>query len=239
MNLLESKTLIAIAIMTLLGGVIGSFVTSIYRAEESTRIINNEVVKLLAEKVLEGRPVMLKAETSEENLNRVFQYKENSFLVRQMTRYISDNYNTINFNSLNSALVSLERRYSYAQIYKYYGLASIICESITLHENKTERNLDRIVINGSSKCKNNNINGVLISLKKLDLNNHRARISFDNDKNNIICRKKTACEFWVDVGDRLESTPYKTLVLIEYIGMNDAFGETDPIVTISIVRRKD
>ena len=65
--------------MTLIGGGIGSFITSIYKAEESTRAINNEVIKLLTEKVLEGRPVMLKAETSEANLNRVFQYKENAF----------------------------------------------------------------------------------------------------------------------------------------------------------------
>ena len=225
--------------MTLIGGGIGSFITSIYKAEESTRAINNEVIKLLTEKVLEGRPVMLKAETSEANLNRVFQYKENAFLIRQITRYISDNYKSINFNPLNSALASLERRFSYAQIYKYNGLASIICESITLYGNPSESNQDRITINGSSKCPIKHMNDVLITLKKLDLNNHRARISFENDKKNIVCRREFACEFWVDVGDRLESTPYKTLVLIEYIGMNDAYGGTEPIVSFSIVRRND
>ena len=225
--------------MTLIGGGVGSFVTSTYKAQESTRAINNEVIKLLTEKILEGRPVMLKAETSEENLNRVFQYKENAFLIRQITHYISDNYNTINFDSLNSALTSLERRYSYAQIYKYNGLATIICESITLHENQSGAPQDHIIINNSSKCPNDNMNGVLITLQKLDLNNQRARISFENDKNNVVCRRKTDCEFWVDVGDRLESTPYKTLVLIEYIGMNEAYSGTDPIVTFSIVLRSD
>ena len=237
MNILESKTLIATALMTLIGGIIGSFITSAYQAEESERIISKEVIQLVAEKVLEVRPVMLKAGTSEKNLNTVFQYKENSFLVRQMTRYISDNYPGINFNALNSALVSLERRYSYAQIYKYNGLASIVCESLTLRDKPNHSTPDQITINGNSKCPDKSMEGVQISLIKMDLNNHRARLKFENDDKNVICRDRSVCEFWLDVGDRLESTPYETLVLIEYIGMNDAYNGDSPLVSFSIVRR--
>ncbi|WP_448248441.1 hypothetical protein [Thalassotalea agariperforans] len=239
MNLLESKTVIMVTLMTLIGGIIGSFITSTYQAAESKRIINNEVIKLVAEKVLDGRPVMLKDGAGEDNLNKVFQYKENAFLVRQMTRYISDNYQDINFKALNSALVSLERRYSYAQIYKYNGLAAIICESLTLRDNQDELNPDQITISGNAKCPNQNMEGVTISLIKMDLANHRAKLKFENDNQNIICREKEFCEFWLDVGDRLESTPYKTLVLIEYIGMNDPYNEQNPMLSFSIVRRND
>jgi hypothetical protein len=225
--------------MTLIGGSIGSFITSAYQAEESTRIINNEVIKLVTEKVLDGRPVMLKADAGEDNLNKVFQYKENAFLVRQMTRYISDNYENINFKALNSALVSLERRYSYAQIYKYNGLASIVCEGLTLLYNQDELNPDKITISGNSKCPDKNMEGITISLKRIDLENHRAKLKFENDERNVICRENKYCEFWLDVGDRLESTPYKTLVLIEYIGMNDPYNDENPMVSFSIVRRND
>lgn len=239
MNLLESKTLVAVALMTLIGGIIGSFITSTYQSEESARIINNEIIKLVAEKVLDGRPVMLKPEASEENLNRVFQYKENAFLVRQMIHYISDNYRSIDFKTLNSALVSLERRYSYAQIYKYNELASIMCESLTLRDYQDESNQDYIIINGNAKCPNKDMEGIKISLIKMDLFNHRARLKFESDQKNIVCKENKSCEFWIDVGDRLESTPYKTLVLIEYIGMNDAYNDENPIVSFSIIRRNN
>ena len=154
---------------------------------------------------------MLKTGASEENLNTVFQYKENAFLVRQMTRYISDNYPSINFKALNSALVSLERRYSYAQIYKYNALASIICESLTLRDSPDDSTtgnspLNQIIISENSKCPDKNMEGVKISLLKMDLKNHRVRLQFDDDQNNVICRENNECKFWLDVGDRLEST---------------------------------
>ncbi|OUR83826.1 hypothetical protein A9Q75_04170 [Colwellia psychrerythraea] len=225
-----------VAIITLIGGIAAAVVTSIYQDEVSKREISLRTISLLAQDLLQAKPIILSSESGPEHLNRILQHKEAAFLAKGLTQHLKDNHKGMDFKILRSSLSSVERRYSYAQLYQTAKVASIICENLTWDgESKP------IWISGRlSKCKSSLLDGIILSVKKIDPNNFRFHIDVSNDKGGAFCLgEDDFCDFWIDLGDRLESTSYKYLILAEYIGYEDIYNQKIPMVTFSVVLRKN
>ena len=103
-----------------------------------------------------------------------------------------------------------------------------------------------------SKCESSELDDLMLSIAqddqcdapdnncmpKIDTENYRFNLSVTNDQGRKICKgQNDFCSFWIDLGDRLESTPYEFLILAEYIGFTDVFHKKDKVVTFSIIQR--
>ena len=229
------KSAVYVAIITLLGGIVAAVVTSIYQDEVSKREISLRTISLLAQDLLQKKPIILNSESGYDQLNSILQHKEAAFLAKGLTQHLKDNHKGMDFRILRAVLSSVERRYSYAQLYQTAKVASIICENLTM---KGESGA--IFISGSlSKCRSSLLDGIELSVIEIDQNNFRFRVSISNDKGGAFCLGDTDdCKFWIDLGDRLESTSYKYLILAEYIGYEDVYNQKVPIVAFSVVLRE-
>lgn len=227
---------VLVAIITLIGGITAAVVTSIYQDEVSKREISLRTISLLAQDLLQEKPIILSGESGPEQLNSILQHKEAAFLAKGLTQHLKDNHKGMDFKILRSALSSVERRYSYAQLYQTAKVASIICENLTLNDES-----EPIWISGRlSKCKPSLLDGIVLSVIKIEPNNFRFHIDVSNDKGGAFCLgEKDNCDFWIDLGDRLESTSYKYLILMEYIGYEKVYEQENPMVTFSLVLREN
>lgn len=228
----EIKFTLLVTVFTVMGGILGTLITSKYQNEVSKREVNTEIVKLLSNKLLKEQPVIMSKDMNIENINGMFQYKEKSFLIRQLTNHLKDNYDYLDFRALSAALSSVERRYSYAKIYEAAGAAKIICENLELAEfNNTIQ-----VSQNINKCVASELDGLSIHLIQTDVKNYRFKLRLDSEEDNPVCNGRQ-CDIWVDLGERLESTAYEYLFLAEYVGMSDPYGDKEPVAAFSIVKR--
>ena len=225
---------IYVAIITLIGGIAAAVVTSIYQDEVSKRELGLRTISLLAQDLLIEKPIILGKSQNPEQLNSVLRHKEMAFLAKGLTQHLDDNYSGMDFNTLRATLSSVERRYSYAQLYQAANAAEIICENIVFDLNSRVLQISERL----TKCKSSGLDNALLSVTKIDLDNFRFELEVTNDKNGLFCKGvDDFCSFWIDAGDRLESTAYEYLVLSEYIGYKNVYKKEIPLVSFSIIKR--
>lgn len=231
----ELKVTVLVAVLTVSGGLVGALITSLVQNEASKRVINLQVVDFLAKEFLKEKSLMLQSgKMSSKDLNGILQHKETAFIARQLTEHLTANHDYVDFRALEAALSGIERRYSYAQLYQEAGLAEVLCENLELGAGDWPVQ----ITNQLSKCGNTELEGLIIELIEIDQPNYRFQLALSNDRNRNMCRNRAgACKFWIDLGDRIESTPYQYLILAEYIGYKDPYDRTTPVAVFSIVKR--
>ena len=226
------KTVIIITIITVIGGFVGGLLTSSLHDKVSKREISLKMVNFIAKDFLKEKPIILEKNPDKKEIDKLIQHKETAFLARELTQHLMENHEYIDFRTLQAALSSIERRYSYAQIYQAANQCSIVCENLILEKNKALQITSQL-----SKCGSSELEGIILKLLEIDMNNCRFKIQVYNDQDHLICERKTDCFFWIDLGDRLESTSYKYLFLAEYIGYEDVYDQKKPIVACSVLKR--
>lgn len=232
----ENKNTLIVTLLTIFGGLVGAFITSLYQDEVSKRLINAQVIELLSDKLINQATPLLNDKNDRKQLNKVFQSKENALLIRQVAKHIEMNYDFIDFGHIATALSAIERRHSYARLYEASGQAKTICENIILFWE--EKDSQPYEVNGDrSKCESSKLDGIQLKLTQFDLQNYRFEVTILPNEEKVMCNNDEGCAFWVDLGDRLESTSYQYLVLAEFVGYADTFKKLEPIVALSIIKR--
>jgi len=233
-SILGIKTASIVAILSIICGLVGALLTSTLQNEVSKREINLKTVSFIAKDFLKEKPIILTKNLTKHELDGLIQHKETAFLARELTKHLKKNHEYIDFRTLQTALSSIERRYSYAQIYQAAGQSSVVCENLVLKQKDRSFQITSHV----SKCGSSDLDGIILKLLEIDILNYRFQIQISNDQKHLICKgEPDSCVFWIDLGDRLESTPYQYLFIAEYIGHTDVYNQQEPIVAFSILER--
>lgn len=230
----------ALKVFGIVAPVIGGIVVAVVQldpfdapsAAEKAEILSNldELVSA------EGRFIRLPQKIGSSELTEWLAHKSRASDLRRKLNSWRRNFNDIDFQEWETIIFRTDNRVSYTELYRRAGVVKPVCKSLEFSPGGRA-----LQISGDlRRCRSTLLDDVVMAVKSVGEDYSSVVIGVSNDQMHVICPLPSPdCEVQVDVGDRIASTDFQFVIVVEYVGPNVREKSDATLVTLSIAERID